>query len=428
VITIGAGMAGLAAAESLAAAGLRVLVLEGRDRTGGRVDTRHERDWPVPLEAGAEFMHGLPASLERLRRQVGVRRREVIRRFGASDGRVLRSADREWRAALKLLEALPQQGPDRSYARLSRERWWRARASEEVQWLARSFVEGFNAAPADRISVLSLARETASSGTDETRLFHLEGGYGRLVDALEARGRRAGVTVRLGTVVHRIGWRRGQVQVAARGVFGQPLPLERARAAVITLPVGILRDRSVRFVPALPPDKRRALRGVEPGPVLRILLRFRRLPAALVRRRFTFLHVRGASFPAFWRAAPEGDAPVLVAWAAGPAAARLEALDDQARLRAALASLARGLLCSRNDLANTLEAWRLHDWQRDPFSRGAYSYVVPGATAAQERLAAPVEDTLFFAGEATHTGGAIGTVHGALETGTRAAGELLSRR
>lgn len=80
------------------------------------------------------------------------------------------------------------------------------------------------------------------------------------------------------------------------------------------------------------------------------------------------------------------------------------------------------------NLEDRLEAAYVHDWQSDPFSRGAYSYAKVGAGGAQARLAAPVENTLFFAGEATDTSGYNGTVHGAVASGYRAAEEIVRAR
>jgi monoamine oxidase len=115
---------------------------------------------------------------------------------------------------------------------------------------------------------------------------------------------------------------------------------------------------------------------------------------------------------------------VVTAWSAGPAAQHLPP-SPEARLRGALASLGRGLEVPTRALLDELRGFRLFDWQGDPFARGAYSYCPPGGLHLPETLAAPVADTLFFAGEATHTSGHTGTVHGALETGARAAAEIL---
>jgi len=73
-----------------------------------------------------------------------------------------------------------------------------------------------------------------------------------------------------------------------------------------------------------------------------------------------------------------------------------------------------------------VESWRVQDWQREPFTRGGYCVIPAGAVDAMEVLARPVQDTLFFAGEATHLEGQEGTVHGALATGLRAAREVLA--
>jgi len=159
------------------------------------------------------------------------------------------------------------------------------------------------------------------------------------------------------------------------------------------------------------------------GSVVKFFLRFRRLPPPMLRRNLTFLHVPRAKVPTFWRAGP-GEVAVVVGWSAGPLVARLPR-DEAGRLRAAIEALAKGLRMSREDLVADLEAWRVFDWHADPFSRGAYSYVPTGAIEAQARLAAPIESTLFFAGEAT-SATAAGTVHGAIESGRRAAKEFLA--
>ena len=81
----------------------------------------------------------------------------------------------------------------------------------------------------------------------------------------------------------------------------------------------------------------------------------------------------------------------------------------------------------QSDLKKLVVAAHTHDWQADPFSCGAYSYAVAGGAEAPRDLAAPIADTLFFAGEATDFTGHHGTVHGALASGVRAAQEVLKR-
>jgi monoamine oxidase len=426
VLVVGAGVAGLTAAGLLASKRRRVLVVEARDRPGGRIDTRREAGWPRSFEGGAEFVHGRPDVLLRLCRAARARLVEHVPRHFQGDGRRLRSAGPLWKQAMELLEALPLAPPDLSYDRLRRKPGWRRRAEPAVQELALEFVQGFNAAPASRLGAVSLGRQTAAAGeVDGDRLFRVEGGYDRIVGVLVERLLRSGGEVRYGAELEKLRWRPGRVEAQLRGALG-PLPPMRARAAVITLPAGVLRSGEVTFAPALPPAKRAAIAALEMGPVVRVLLRFRPPPAAMLRRRINFLHVRHAPVPTFWTISSD-DRSVLVGWAAGPAVARLPA-SERGRLGAALDSLARGLLVPRAELAGTLEGWRIFDWGADRWARGAYTHCRPGTFEAPADLAAPLAQTLYFAGEATHTEGASGTVHGAIETGERAAREVLARR
>jgi monoamine oxidase len=113
---------------------------------------------------------------------------------------------------------------------------------------------------------------------------------------------------------------------------------------------------------------------------------------------------------------------LIAAWAGGPKALALGHLSEAETIERALDGL--GALFDEPALARAeLEGAAVHDWNHDPFSRGAYSYVTVGGVGAREELAAPVDSTLFFAGEATSSDGQGGTVNGALETGERAACE-----
>jgi monoamine oxidase len=212
-----------------------------------------------------------------------------------------------------------------------------------------------------------------------------------------------------------------------RGIF-------EAKRAIVTLPLGVLHKRdAVRFEPDLD-SKLEAAGRLAMGEVIRVTMRFRErfwqsgVHAAnghdLSRLSFLFSHDSG--FPTWWSVYPL-HVPILVGWAAGARAERLSKLPEHAIVHEALAALARITGEPEQRLGELLEAAHLHNWQTDPFSRGAYSYIPVNAMDAPERLAAPVEDALFFAGEATATDGFEGTVHGAIATGKRAAREVIER-
>jgi monoamine oxidase len=144
-------------------------------------------------------------------------------------------------------------------------------------------------------------------------------------------------------------------------------------------------------------------------------------PGALHDMTFIFSHHEW--FPTWWTSA--ASSTMLTGWAASRRAARLAGKSDTFILDKALEALTSIFNVPRLTLKAMLESWHVHDWQSDPFSRGAYSYVLVGGDAGQAALAAPIADTLFFAGEATNTDGHHGTVHGAIATGERAAKQVL---
>ena len=138
-----------------------------------------------------------------------------------------------------------------------------------------------------------------------------------------------------------------------------------------------------------------------------------------------FWHDARAAFPTFWTQAPI-EAPLLTAWAGGPMAERLVAAGEDAIAHAAVLSLSDVLGIPRAAIEAELVSIFRHDWSSDPFALGAYSFSLVGGASAPKKLGAPIANTLFFAGEATAPPPRNGTVHGAIESGERAARELLA--
>lgn len=433
-VVIGGGAAGLAAARELSQRGLRLVLLEARGRLGGRVHTVREPDWPVPVELGAEFVHGEAPATSRVLHASGLVVDELPDRHGwVDDGRWRLESDM-WARFAAFCRTIPAKGRDQPFAaRLDAARGSRARDA----LLARSVVEGYHAAPADRISARFLAA-AAREEPGPRRQFRVRGGYDAVMTAMRAGLDPDRVEVRLSTRVERVSWRRGLVEVRARGALGGALPAFRARRAVVALPLGVLKAEAagaVRFDPPLD-AKRRALDGLGIAAVRKVILLFREpfwddapFVGARVagrdgsRARPDFLHAPRSAFPTWWAPSPSR-APVLVGWAGGPAAERLAPLHGATLVARSLEALAGVMAVPLRSLERRLAAWREHDWQSDPSTLGAYSYVAVGGMGAPAALARPLDGTLFFAGEATDRD-AIGTVDGALASGRRAAARLL---
>jgi monoamine oxidase len=269
----------------------------------------------------------------------------------------------------------------------------------------------------------------AEQRIDGERAFRLVTGYDGVPRTLQAHLRPEQESLQLESIATSIQWRPGEVTVAARAPAGAPLGPFHARRLIVALPLGVLQAPAgeagaVRFSPALA-HREAALPRLAMGHVIKLLFAFKeRFWQSALDDELGFLIADEQPFRGWWTGYPVY-APVLVAWAAGPPSDRLAGLTSEQRADRALASLARLLGISRGRVDEQLVTWSTHDWTTDPFARGAYSYVCVGGMRAQEILARPVEDTLFFAGEATELSGNQATVHGALYTGVRAADEAL---
>lgn len=428
VVVLGAGLAGLAAADELAEAGLGVAVLEARGRPGGRVLTRRDESAALPVELGAELVRE-GGETWRLLEDAGAALLPVSGTHWLARGGHPVPVD-DFRAKLRpVLERLSAGVSDRPLAEAlaeccAGERW------EEPRRLLAHYVQGYHAAAVDRLSTRWLLEAERSEPGGAGGEHHALSGCGRAVELLAARV-SARAALHTSTVAGELSWRRGRVEVRARGA----VETLRARAAVVTLPLGVLlappgAEGAVRFHPE-PREALGAARELEMGSVVKVVLRFRdRFWEEAAERagggrapRMKFLHAEDDG-RTWWTMEP-ARAPLLVAWTGGPAARRLAGRTEEEKVEEAVGSLARALGLPREEVRVRLEGWHAHDWQADPFSRGAYSWVPAGAAEAHAALARPVEGTLFFAGEATVGGGRNATMDGALHSGRRAAREVL---
>ena len=438
VIVIGAGVAGLAAARDLSGARKRVLLIEARDRIGGRILTRHLADVPLPIELGAEFIHGEAHETFDIVRAASLAACELPdNHWWSRDGRW--ELIDFWRRIARLQKQAASVKRDLSFAEFLRSR--RSLPPLDRQ-IASSFVEGYHAAHADRISTRALA--SADSEQDDpagNKQFRILDGQDALVEWLRAGLDPEQAQTLLGTVVTTVRWRKGDVEVVVRTARGGRERAVAARAIVVTLPIGVWRapreqEGAVAFDPPLA-EKSKAIEAIEPGHVVKIVLRFsapfweendflRERAKRLPRKAgpLNFVHSADRFIPTWWTTAPFR-APLLTAWAGGHAADRLLAEGAEAMIDRTLDSLATTFRMRRRSLDSLLAGSWTHDWQSDPFSRGAYSYAAVGGSNAHKQLSKPVASTLFFAGEAT-SGDQTGTVSGAIASGRRAAREALA--
>jgi monoamine oxidase len=426
-LIVGAGAAGLAAAAELSKQSATVCVLEARDRLGGRIFTRREPGVSLPIELGAEFIHGkAPATFGWLAKAnaavVDAHGERWVLRAGD-----LQPGDNLFAQMKRGLRSIPRPRKDLPFAEFL-ENIPARKLSPAARQLARRLVEGFDAADASRVSTLATLDEWSGNSAADSPTFRPLGGYAALIDGLVSGLDTDRVRIRLNTIVHSVQWQRSRVTIEAMR-HGQPTTVQ-ARRAIITLPLGVLQlpagaAGAVRFTPDV--RKQKALACLASGPVIKIVLHFREPFWEHIDggryRDAAFFHAPGAAFPTIWTTMPLRGS-LLNAWAAGPNASRLSGKSEEELAHLAIDSLQSGF-GKRVRVRRMLELAQLHDWQADPFARGAYSYIIAGGGSARKALAASVEGTLFFAGEASDTAGESGTVAGALQSGMRAARQVL---
>jgi monoamine oxidase len=404
VVVVGAGLAGLAAADELRHGGADVIVVEARDRVGGRVFSKRLCNGAL-IEMGAEFI--LPGS---------TLTRELATRFGLGLwDKAMRYGEREPRGGIGIDEkalAAAVAEVDRALARAG---------PGELRLPARKFLGRVQLDAGAREAILARAEVSSASSAAElpaVDLAHIAhigpdpapsvaGGNQRLALALAAG---LGDSLMLKTPVRRIAWRVGGVRVELYRLPDPKVVELEADACLVAVPASAI--GGIRFDPPLPPRRANALKSVRYGQAAKLFVPLREPspPSAVLsvpERYWT------------WTATGDGDRPQPVVSAFAGSAPALERLGVSEGPSTWLDSLAR----LRPDLAMDPDGAVLSTWSDDPWARAAYA-VSPGPELT-EALQAPL-GPLAFAGE--HTGGEFaGLMEGALRSGQRAARQLLER-
>ncbi|GEP25815.1 FAD-dependent oxidoreductase [Cryobacterium levicorallinum] len=425
-IVVGAGVAGLAAARLLANAGRRVVVLEARDRVGGRVYT--DRADGFVTDRGASWIHGITDNpvaaaaaafgMPTMEFTVGGYQPDSrpIAYYGPSGERLPDDAARAFTDDIRsvdaaLVQAVAASETDASYrdvteTALAGQGWHPARAERVREFLQHRSEEQYG------VWIDDLAAHGLDDDVIEGDEVVFPDGYDRLATHLAT-----GLDIRLEHVVTHVRWSSTVVTVTTdHGIL-------TADTAVVTVPVGVLQSPEFTIEPPLPEPNVGALGRLTMNAFEKIFLRF---PTKFWDDGVFAIRQQGPegrAWHSWYDLTALHGTPTLLTFAAGPAAREIRNWTDLQVVDSVLAQLRR-LYGDKVEFPTRVD---ITAWQDDPFARGSYAYMTRGATTADhDDLATPVGGVLHIAGEATWTDDPA-TVTAALCSGHRAASNVLNR-
>ena len=410
MIIIGGGISGLVAARRLSI-NYEITILEALPRFGGRIYTLNKNEMPAKIEAGAEFVHGEAVETIKLLQEAGITFAKTEGDFYSKKGNFLKKDDRSdngWDFLLEKMGTITADITLQEFLKL----YFSEPQFEDLCQQAISFAQGFDLADIDKVSVKSLYQEWANQSED----YRINGGYGQLVGFLVNSCIEKGCTLIANAEVKKIRWKKGNVEILTINET-----LYKADQCLITVPLGILQKGILgkNFEPAIA-DYIAAAQQIGFGSVLKVILSFKQQ-----------FWQDGAAFflsneeiPTWWTQFP-ALTPILTGWAGGPKAVVLSTFSKEEIIEKAIDSLSMIFKLSKEDLKKAITGCEVFNWHLEPSFLGAYSYATPETAAALEILRQPIQNTLFFAGEAMYSGPNPGTVEAAIVSALQAAESLL---
>jgi len=419
VVVVGAGIAGLGAARALADAGIQVTVIEARNRLGGRILT--DRSLGFPIDLGAAWIHGIennPVADLALKAKLPT----FVTDYGSfaiyDSGKPLSNdvateVDAAfaalWEDVLRAKEAAQTRDTlEPAFLAAVKNTGFEGARKRALEATIASAVETEAGANLSALGLAAFDEDVAFEGDD----WLLPQGYAAIVDGLAQ-----GITVRLNEPVKSIAYDDKGVAVTTG------TSLIRADKVVVTIPLGVLKKGGVTFIPTLPEATRKAIQQLNMGILNKV--------AMIYDQRFwpeethSFLQAKEnrSEVIEFFNFDGVVGRPVLVALLGGKLGRELESIGPKA-VQDLVTNELRAMFGTSVTTPKRFVGTR---WLGDPWSRGSYSLVPPGATMeAYDALSVPVADRVYLAGEHTHRKHP-STVHGALLSGRRAAAQVLGK-
>lgn len=397
LVIVGGGIAGLVAARKLSGY-YEIIILEALTRFGGRIWTIDEQGFPLAIEGGAEFVHGEAVQTINLLHEAGISFHQVEGEFYQKKGAHLeknQENNSEWNILLEKMGAIESDMTLQHFFDV----FFSGKKFSDLRNRAITFAGGFDLADKDSVSVKSLYQEWSNQSED----YRVKGGYSLLIDFLLAECSKSNCKMITDATVTKISWKEGTVEVTTGD-----LKSYKADKCLITVPIGVLQKKKLRFEPPLD-SYLSAVHKIGFGTVVKVILTFK--------NKFwnddTGFIFSDEAIPTWWTQLPE-KTPVLTGWAGGPRGTLLEGYNDKKLLQKALESLSAIFNLSIAEIKENIVATAVFNWKKQVNSIGAYSFATPESNEALKLLNEPIENTLYFAGEGLYAGEHPGTVEAAI--------------
>ena len=413
VIVIGAGAAGLMAAWEIIQTGKKVLIIEARNRIGGRIHTIYDEKFSLPIEGGAEFIHGDLPLTKLLLKKAGIAYPKAEGSVWRKEKNGLQKSDfiEDYRDLNKKFKELTGDIPVADFFN----QYLKDPKYEDLKKSLNGYVEGYYAADTTKASTFALRDELQNSSDEQYRV---ESGYQTLVDFMHREFLQKGGSAFLSSPVTAINWQSDYVEVTTT------LQTFVSKKIINTVPIGVLQSGQIKFSPGIE-DKLTAAKQAGYGPVIKIIIQFDH--AFWIDKSLTEKDTKNLSFlfseeqvPTWWTQYPK-EVAILTGWLGGSHAEKMKHLSNDEILQRAIKSLTSIFDIDTNYLNKKLLSWQVFNWATDPYSLGAYSYQIVGGAGVIKILKEPVGNKLFFAGEGLSDGPEIGTVEAALASGRETA-------
>ena len=418
VIVIGGGIAGISAARKLHDEGQEVLILEARDRIGGRIHTINLGGEPVDL--GATWLNGernnpvaeaaskyqikkvsLPDETPKLTFDSfseSTFSSNIIDNYSDNFFRKLRKLKRKLGASASMSEAADAYIASHNLV---------GDAARHARWAIEQFnVELFYAGPATKTSLKWFDEDEDFEGKD----FGFPDGYAQVVDAMAS-----GLNIEYNRPVKKIDYSNPEeIKVDADG------QIYKGSRVIITVPLGVLKAGHIDFIPSLPNKKLEAINRLEMGTLEKVILQFDHVfwpKGGLI-----YIDEPQGRLPLYLDISAISHNPTLVVFYGGEQSVSiLGRYDDHSIQKLVLDRLSQAL---NKEIPEPI-AYHVTRWGQDPFTLGSYSFIPVGSSPRDmKELAKPVDERMFFAGEACSPD-YYGQTHGAMISGLKAAKSIL---